>query len=97
MSAMVITLMRYCCKNSKPHPGFVVIDSPLVSLKERKKDPKGEWISDYMEKKMIENILGEDVLSQIILFENKDLNYGQQPNYIEFNHDGDGRKGFIPM
>ena len=46
---------------------------------------------------MIENILGEDVLSQIILFENKDLNYGQQSNYIEFNHDGDGRKGFIPM
>lgn len=50
MSAMVVGLMRYCCENDRLHPGFVIIDSPLVSLKERKK-VSDEWVNDYMEKK----------------------------------------------
>lgn len=96
MSAMSVALMRYCYNNSKLHPGFVILDSPLVSLKERKKDETGEWINDYMERKMIEDILVEDCFHQVIIFENKDLKYGYDFNYIEFNHDGDGRTGFIP-
>ncbi len=95
MSAMTISLMRYCFQNGKPHPGFVIIDSPLVSLKERQLDSKGEWINDYMEKKMIEDILQEDSLNQVIIFENKDLKFDLNYNYIEFNHDGNGRIGFI--
>lgn len=96
MSAMSIALMRFCCENNKPHPGFVVLDSPLVSLKERKKDTHGEWIEDYMEKLMIENISQSDDKTQVIIFENKNLNFAKNINYIEFNHDGNGRKGFIP-
>lgn len=75
---------------------FVILDSPLVSLKERKKDESGEWIDDYMEKKMVEDILEEDCLHQVIIFENKDIQYGHQYNYIQFNHEGNVRKGFIP-
>lgn len=97
MSAMVIGLMRYCSENNKLHPGFVILDSPLVSLKERKKDPIGNWVEDYMERKMIEDILKQDGSRQVIIFENKDIKYGYQYNYIEFTHDGDGRKGFIPI
>lgn len=96
LSAMVIGLMRYCFKNNRLHPGFVILDSPLVSLKERKKDESGEWIDDYMEKKMVEDILEEDCLHQVIIFENKDIQYGHQYNYIQFNHEGNVRKGFIP-
>ena len=96
MSAMVIGLMRYCYEYNKLHPGFVILDSPLVSLKERKKDPSGQWVGDYMEKRMIEDILEEDCFHQVIIFENKDIKYNYQYNYIEFNHDGDDRKGFIP-
>ena len=96
MSAMVVALMRYCYNNSKVHPGFVILDSPLVSLKERKIDESGDWISDYMERKMIEDILIEDCFHQVIIFENKDLKYGYDFNYIEFNHDGGRRAGFIP-
>ena len=97
MSAMVIGLMRYCLENNKLHPGFVILDSPLVSLKERKKDPSGKWVSDYMEQKMIADILDHDCLHQVIIFENKDLKYNHEYNYTEFLHDGDGRKGFIDM
>lgn len=96
MSAMSVALMRYCYNNSRLHPGFVILDSPLVSLKERKKDINGEWVNDYMERKMVEDILVEDCFHQVIIFENKDLKYGYDFNYIEFNHDGDGRNGFIP-
>ena len=96
LSAMVIGLMRYCFKNNRLHPGFVILDSPLVSLKERKKDEDGEWINDYMEKKMVEDILEEDCMHQVIIFENKDIQYGHQYNYVQFNHEGNARRGFIP-
>jgi hypothetical protein len=96
MSAMVIGLMRYCLDNDRLHPGFVILDSPLVSLKERKIDVAGLWIEDYMEKKMVEDILEKDSHNQVIIFENKNIKYDFQYNYIEFNHDGGGRKGFIP-
>lgn len=96
LTAMVISLMRYCFKNDCLHPGFVMIDSPLVSLKERKKDKTGDWVTDYMEKRMIEDILKEDSLHQVIIFENKDIKYGYDYNYIDFKHDGAERKGFIP-
>lgn len=95
MSAMVVALMRYCCENDRLHPGFVIIDSPLVSLKERKK-VSDEWIDDYMERKMIEDILEQDASRQVIIFENKDLKYDLDYNYIEFSHEGDGARGFIP-
>lgn len=45
---------------------------------------------------MIEDILSQDSFWQVIIFENKDLKYGYDYNYVEFNHEGDGRKGFIP-
>ena len=32
-----------------------------------------------------------------IKFENKDINYGFQYNYVEFNHEGSNRRGFIPL
>lgn len=97
MSAMTIALMRFCFNNSRLHPGFVVLDSPLVSLKERKLDNNNEWVSDYMERKMVENIYTEDCLHQVIIFENKELKYELDFNYVEFAHEGKGRKGFIPQ
>ena len=94
---MVIGLMRYCCENELLHPGFVIIDSPLVSLKERKKGADGQWVDDYMEKRMIEDIFKNDSVQQVIIFENKDLKYDLDYNYIEFRHEGDKRKGFVPI
>lgn len=94
MTAMAIGLMRYCFEYNRLHPGFVIVDSPLVSLKERKKSDD-KWIDTYMEKKMIEDILNAESQRQVIIFENKDLKFDFDYNYIEFNHDGE-LKGFIP-
>ncbi len=97
MSAMAIALMRYCNNNGKAHPGFVIIDSPLVSLKERQIDTNGDWIQDYMEKRMIEDIIKSDEDNQVIIFENKDLRFDYNYNYYEFNHKGNERSGFIEI
>lgn len=96
MSAMVIGLMRYCIKYNRLHPGFVIIDSPLVSLKERKKDSSEKWIDSYMEQKMVEDILRQDSKSQVIIFENKDIKFNYDYNYVEYNHEGEEPNGFIP-
>ena len=34
-AAFTIGLMRYCLKEDRPHPGFVVIDTPLTHFVER--------------------------------------------------------------
>ena len=34
-AAFAIGLLRYCAANSRPHPGIVVIDSPLTSYKKK--------------------------------------------------------------
>lgn len=49
-----------------------------------------------MEKSMIEDIHSQDSSRQVIIFENKDLKYDLDYNYVEFSHEGDGRRGFIP-
>ncbi|MDQ7864054.1 hypothetical protein RCO48_32115 [Peribacillus frigoritolerans] len=36
-SAFVISLMEYCRDKKMPHPGFVVLDSPLTTYKGKKK------------------------------------------------------------
>ena len=45
---------------------------------------------------MIEDILKNDYSHQVIIFENKDLKYDFNYNYIDFNLEGDARRGFIP-
>lgn len=88
--------MRYCSQYNRLHPGFVIIDSPLVSLKERKKDENSQWIDLYMEKKMIADILSKDSQNQVIIFENKDLKFDFDYNYVEYSHESDTLNGFIP-
>ncbi|HDT0818498.1 TPA: hypothetical protein QIC44_005163, partial [Escherichia coli] len=34
-SAFIIGLLKYCIKKGYPHPGLVVIDSPLTSYKKK--------------------------------------------------------------
>lgn len=34
-SALAIGLLKYCHETGKPHPGFVVLDSPLTTVKQR--------------------------------------------------------------
>jgi hypothetical protein len=41
-AAFSIGLLRFCIKKNLPHPGFLVLDSPLTSYKEGRDRPAGE-------------------------------------------------------
>lgn len=110
-SAFVIGLMRFCRAQGLPHPGFVVLDSPLTTYRRRggalapDMDPEatagdGEAPED-MQRAFFEH-LAQSALEhgeQIVLFENK-----EPPSeviagirYEQFSGvPGRGRVGFIP-
>ncbi|MAM09170.1 hypothetical protein [Sphingobium yanoikuyae] len=74
-SAFVIALVRYCQKKNLPHPGVLVIDSPLTSYKRRgAKDVKGSdsTVSFGVETAFWEALtkIARDV--QVIIVENKE-------------------------
>ena len=69
-SGFILSLLRYCRSKGRPHPGFVVLDSPLVAYREpdtaeqvTRLDVKGAFFRSLATWK--ENM-------QIIVFENED-------------------------
>ena len=73
-SAFVIGLLRYCITNGRPHPGTVVIDSPLTSYKKGK---AGGGSSDGPVDKGLESGFWSSLATvsskiQIIVIENKE-------------------------
>jgi hypothetical protein len=103
-SAFVIALVRYCQKKNLPHPGVVVIDSPLTSYKRRgARDVKGSdsTVSSGVEAAFWEALtkITKDV--QVIIVENKEppATVAAAVHYEWFagNEAGPGdRVGFIP-
>lgn len=101
-SAFVLGLLRFCKKNSLPHPGFVVIDSPLTSYK---KDP-ARSANDLPVAAGIESGFWRSLERfgpgiQVLVIENKEPppEVAKNVNYQRFSgeaaQDGE-RKGFIP-
>ncbi|MDP9740671.1 UNVERIFIED_ORG: DNA repair ATPase RecN [Bacillus sp. B2I3] len=96
-SAFVISLMEYCRDKEMPHPGFVVLDSPLTTYKGKKKyskdDVKGDIQTSFFDDLAL---IDEDM--QVIILENKEPNdeIKAKVNYIEFTKDdNEGRYGLF--
>lgn len=91
---MIIALQRFNEITFAPKPGFVMIDSPLVSLKEQKVTKNNELIDDYMQINMIEDLINKKDLGQVIFFENKEFpKFSDKLNYIYYSESG--TNGFI--
>lgn len=99
-SAFTIGLLQYCKEQATPHPGFALLDSPLLSYKEpdgedddlRHTDLKVRFY-EYL------NQLGSD--QQVIIIENTDppddvraMSYAQK---FTGNPDEVGRAGLFPV
>lgn len=72
-AAFAIALLRYCKSNGKPHPGMVVIDSPLTSYKKGKPGSTGDGpVDPGIEASFWESLtrLSNDI--QVIIVENKE-------------------------
>lgn len=70
-AAMVISLLEYCTSNDFLHNGFVVLDSPLLSLKERSNTNNNEIVSDVMADNFFRKLALKSGI-QIIILENKE-------------------------
>lgn len=92
-SVVAIVLSRHMESKAKYAPGFLVLDSPILSLKEKEtKKP-----SETMRNTLFENIVDNQKGIQIIVVENEipDIDY-KDVNIIHFTKDKDnGRYGFL--
>ena len=100
-AAFIISLMEFCVDKNIPHPGFVVLDSPLVTYRGADKNIKlDEAISDDMKDKFYSALCDLRKDRQVIVIENDDppVNAVSKMNYIHFTKDPAlGRVGFIPL
>jgi len=98
-AGFVIGLMMYCRQVARPHPGFVVLDSPLVTYK-RKDVEQGEAIPDDVKSAFFSMLSAMTPDVQIIVLENEDPPTAVQAriNYQHFSRSpGIGRYGFFPV
>ncbi len=94
---MIIALMDYCVNNDCVHPGFVIIDSPLLSFKEKKELADHEIIDENIQAAFYDS-LSKVTGMQIIILENKEPTEfaRKRANVIEFTgHLLEGRAGLL--
>lgn len=96
-SVMMISLMKYLIKNDKIHPGFVILDSPLLNIKEEKTAKEEEKVSEVIQQSFYDS-LSKYKNIQIIVIENKEPTEFAKTNanVIEFTKSRDyGRYGLL--
>ena len=97
-TAFSLALLKYCIKKHLPHPGLVIVDSPLVVFKEPEPDVEGK--EKNIKYNFFNDILLEFKNEQVIIFENEDVpeNLKSSMHIIEFTkNQNTGRYGFIPV
>jgi hypothetical protein len=99
-SAFLLGLMRHCIRADLPHPGLVVLDSPLVAYK----DPdlpgsesarlREAGVKDFFFRSLADGLCS----GQVIVFENEDppVDLGNAITYHHFTKSSIGRYGFFP-
>lgn len=95
-AAFSIGLLKYCRQNNLPHPGFVVIDSPLVAFREP--DEGEEKIGDDVKRVFYETLADSPMSEQIVIIENEDPppSVRDRINYVHFTKSkSHGRHGFF--
>jgi hypothetical protein len=96
-AAFVLGLMKYGLEHDRPHPGLVIIDSPLVAYKEP--DPEGENLSPDVKHAFYSTLADGLAQGQIVILENEDptSEVAERMNYVHFSGSGNGRSGFFPV
>ncbi len=95
-AAFNVAILKYCLSKSMPHPGVVIIDSPLVVYREPDINEVG-FSRDVKDAfyRMLATSFGD---AQIIILENEDPpnDVALSTNVIKFTGTIHGRYGFIP-
>lgn len=97
-AAFTVGLMRYCRKKGLPHPGVVVIDSPLNPFKGADQD-SAERVNTEVQEAFYANLAADKSGDQIIVFENTEppaeLRSQMQYTHLSGNA-AKPRAGFFP-
>jgi hypothetical protein len=95
-AAFNVAILNYCRSRSKPHPGFVLLDSPLVVYREP--DPGEDRFSQDV-KGAFYRSLAKYKGSQVVILENEEppAELETSANIIKFTGTNRGRRGFIPL
>jgi hypothetical protein len=99
-SAFVIGLMDYCHENDLPHPGFVVLDSPLTTKKESTAaSSTNDNVSDDILTAFFTHLARNYADKQVIIIDNKEppAFLEKEINHIRFGDDPKAtRQGLFP-
>lgn len=97
-TAFSLSLLDYCVANDLPHPGFVILDSPLLSYKE----PEGsedDLRDTNLNSKFYQHLLTLSGNKQVIIIENtdppSDVELGSRVEHFSGWED-EGRFGLFP-
>jgi len=98
-AAFVIGLMKYCRRENIPHPGFVLLDTPLNPFKGPDEGPEGK-VNDEIKNAFFENLARDQSGDQYIVLENTEPPQHLIP-LIRYHHfsknPASGRYGFFPV
>jgi DNA repair ATPase RecN len=106
-AAFKVALLIYCRENQLPHPGFVVLDTPLLAYRDPIKNQKaGELTEDEkviarsaLKQSFFEHLSSIKPLGQFIILENIDPPDGiDKIAHVQmfYGHTGSGRSGLFP-
>ncbi|MEZ6033554.1 MAG: hypothetical protein R3C17_10710 [Planctomycetaceae bacterium] len=98
-SAFVIGLMRFCLRNSLPHPGFVVLDTPLNPYKGPDEGDDGK-VNNETKIAFYKSLSNVNNIGQVVVLENDNPpdEVQQSTTYHHFSRNREiGRYGFYPL
>lgn len=95
-SAFILGLLDYCILKSKPHSGFVILDSPLTTYHNNQKRENGDEVNSDMQESFFNDLSNIKNDRQIIILDNKvpSNEIISKFNYIQFSSNSI-RKGFF--
>jgi len=94
-AAFTLGLLDYCRTGDHPHPGLVVLDTPLNPYKQ-KPATDGGAVQNDVKMAFFRTVAERFAQSQVIVMENSEPPSDASFRVIEFTGGADGRPGFIP-
>lgn len=101
-AAFTIALMKYCAVSTLPHPGLVVLDSPLITYRDRD-DGDNELPQEVrlrLKDEFYRDLAARSPDQQLIIFENEEPSPDTQATIVFHHFTGDPaqeRCGFFPI
>ncbi|MEA5449316.1 hypothetical protein VB780_12105 [Leptolyngbya sp. CCNP1308] len=98
-AAMIIGLMEFCRQEDLPHPGFVVLDSPLLAYREPESEEDSALAESDLKARFYEYLAMNLFDSQAIIIENEDppIDLRGRVHLTHFTkNENVGRYGFLP-